>query len=265
MPTPEDPREKFRRLVDSEAETQAEPPANPADAEKNTPVVRHPAIDENGMPLPRRVEEIDMSATRVTPSAFAHAPTLRRPAARPSISKPSRRPFNWPKAGGCLLRGLIVFVFIIVTVGLVMVAAGIYEYYSIAAGLPSVSDLQQRASQFETTRILDRNGDVLYEIVDPQAGRRTYVPLNEISPTLVAATIATEDKDYYTHGGFDPLAIVRAFYQNLKSGETVSGASTITQQLARALLLTPEERSQQTYLRKVREAILATEIERRYN
>ena len=146
-----------------------------------------------------------------------------------------------------------------------MAAAGIYEYYSIAAGLPSVSDLQQRASQFETTRILDRNGDVLYEILDPQAGRRTYVPLNEISPTLVAATIATEDKDFYSHGGFDPLAIVRAFWQNLKSGETVSGASTITQQLARALLLTPEERSQQTYLRKVREAILATEIERRYS
>ena len=91
------------------------------------------------------------------------------------------------------------------------------------------------------------------------------MPLNEISPTLVAATIATEDKDFYSHGGFDPLAIVRAFWQNLKSGETVSGASTITQQLARTLLLTPEQRTQQTYLRKVREAILATEIERRYS
>ena len=267
MPTPEDPREKFRRLVDSEADTQAEPPVEQAAAEKNTPVVRHPAIDENGMPLPRRVEEIDMGATRVMSSAFAHTPTggVRKPATRQGISKPSRRPFNWPKAGGCFLRGLIVLVFIVVALGLVMVAAGIYEYYSIAAGLPSVSDLQQRASQFETTRILDRNGDVLYEILDPQAGRRTYVPLNEISPTLVAATIATEDKDFYTHGGFDPLAIVRAFWQNLNSGETVSGASTITQQLARALLLTPEERSQQTYLRKVREAILATEIERRYS
>ena len=267
MPTPEDPLEKFRRLVDSEADTQAEPPAEQTGAEKNTPVVRHPAIDANGMPLPRRVEEIDMSATRVTPSAFAHAPTgtVRRPVTRPDIVKPGRRPFNWLKTGGCLLRGLIVLIFILVALGLIMAAAGIYEYYSIAAGLPSVSDLQQRASQFETTRILDRNGDILYEILDPQAGRRTYVPLNEISPTLVAATIATEDKDFYTHGGFDPLAIVRAFWQNLKRGETVSGASTITQQLARALLLTPEERSQQTYLRKVREAILATEIERRFS
>jgi len=267
MPKPEDPREKFRRLVDSEADTQGEPPAEQTGAEKNTPVVRHPAIDADGMPLPRRVEEIDMGATRVTPSAFAHAPTgtVRRPVTRPGIAKPGWRPFNWLKTGGCFLRGLIVVVFILVALGLAMAAAGIYEYYSIAAGLPSVSDLQQRASQFETTRILDRNGDVLYEILDPQAGRRTYVPLNEISPTLVAATIATEDKDFYTHGGFDPLAILRAFWQNLKRGETVSGASTITQQLARALLLTPEERSQQTYLRKVREAILATEIERRFS
>ena len=267
MPNPEDPRKKFRRLVDSEADTQAEPPDKQAGSEKNTPVVHHPAIDENGMPLPRRVDEIDMGATRVTPSAFTHAPTRRtlKPATRPVAAKPTRQPFRWPKARSCLLRSLIVFVFIIVAVGLVMVAAGIYEYYSIAATLPSVSDLQQRALQFETTRILDRNGDLLYEILDPQAGRRTYVPLNEISPTMLAATIATEDKDYYSHGGFDPLAIVRAFWQNFRSGETVSGASTITQQLARALLLTPEERNQQTYLRKVHEAILATEIENRYS
>ncbi|HVM72481.1 MAG TPA: PBP1A family penicillin-binding protein [Anaerolineales bacterium] len=266
MSTPEDPREKFKRLVESEAETQAEPPAGQEAAEKVTPVIHHPAIDENGMPLPRRVEEIDMGATRVTPSAYTHIPTgsMRPPTKRQEGSEHSRRKFDWPKAGGCLLRGLIVLVFILVAVGLVMAAIGIYEYYTIAASLPSVSDLQQRTSQFETTRILDRNGDVLYEILDPQAGRRTYVPLDQISPELVAATIATEDKDYYSHGGFDPFAIVRAFWQNLRSGETVSGASTITQQLARALLLTPAERSQQTYMRKVREAILATEIERRY-
>jgi penicillin-binding protein 1C len=176
-----------------------------------------------------------------------------------------RQSFNWPKAGGCLLRGLIIGIFTIVALGLVLAAVGIYEYYSIAATLPSVNDLQQRASQFETTHILDRNGDVLYEINDPNAGRRTYIPLNEISPYLVAATLSTEDKDFYTHGGFDPLAIVRAYWENITSGETVSGASTITQQLARALLFTPEERGQRTYLRKVREAILSAEIERRYS
>ena len=264
---PEDPRDKFRRLMDSEADTQGEAPVEEPAGESATPAVHHPAIDENGMPLPRRVEEIDMGATRVTPSAFEYTPRAinRRPTSRRRILPSHRRPFNWSKAGGCLLRGLIVSLFIIIALGLILAAAGIYEYFSIASGLPSVSDLQQRASQFETTRILDRNGDVLYEILDPQAGRRTYIPLNKISPNLVAATISTEDKDFYSHGGFDPLAIVRAFWQNLTSGETVSGASTITQQLARAVLFSPEERGQRTYLRKVREAILAAEIERRYS
>jgi 1A family penicillin-binding protein len=124
--------------------------------------------------------------------------------------------------------------------------------------------LQARGSQFETTRILDRKGDLLYEIVDPNAGRRTYVTIDKISPALIAATIATEDKDYYNHPGYDLFAIVRAIWQNYTSGETVSGASTITQQLARTILLTPQESAQRTYLRKAREIILAAEITRRY-
>ena len=268
MPNPEEPRDKFHRLLDSEAETQAEPPAEEFTPGGGTRPLRHPAVDENGMPLPRRVEEIDMGATRVDQAAYEHTPgpTVRRPTTTRRVPPARRRQsFNWPKAGGCLLRGLIIGIFTIVALGLVLAAVGIYEYYSIAATLPSVNDLQQRASQFETTHILDRNGDVLYEINDPNTGRRTYIPLNEISPYLVAATLSTEDKDFYTHGGFDPLAIVRAYWENITSGETVSGASTITQQLARALLFTPEERGQRTYLRKVREAILSAEIERRYS
>ena len=155
--------------------------------------------------------------------------------------------------------------FILVIVGLCIGSLVLYEYYSIASSLPSVSDLQQRSSQFETTRILDRNGDLLYEILDPNAGRRTYVTLDKISPALVAATIATEDKDYYNHPGYDVFAIIRAIWQNYTTGETVSGASTITQQLARSILLTPAESSQRTYLRKAREIILAAEITRRYS
>ena len=165
MPEPEDPREKFRRLVDSEADTQTDSPAEQAPEGSTTPVVRHPAIDKNGMPLPRRVEEIDMGATRVTPTAFEHA--AKKPSIHRGGKRPGRRPFSLPKTMGCLLRGLIAVVFLLVALGLVMAAAAIYEYYSIASALPSVSDLQARASQFETTRILDRNGDVLYEILDP--------------------------------------------------------------------------------------------------
>jgi len=150
--------------------------------------------------------------------------------------------------------------------GLFVAAAsfGVYQYYAVARTLPSVEDLQSRAAQFETTHILDREGNLLYEILDPQAGRRTHVPLSEISPYLVAAVIATEDSQFYTHPGFDPLALARAISQNLEAGEIASGASTITQQVARNLLLSPEERSQQTALRKIREIMLAAEITRRY-
>ncbi len=140
-----------------------------------------------------------------------------------------------------------------------------YQYYRIASQLPNIGDLRERAAQFETTRIFDRSGQVLYEILDPNAGRRTYVTLDKISPYLVAAIIATEDKGFYSHPGFDLIAIGRAFWQNYSSGSTVSGASTLTQQLARSLLFSPEERTELSYSRKVREAILAAEITRRYS
>ena len=121
----------------------------------------------------------------------------------------------------------------------------IYEYYTISRKLPPIDNLRERTSTFETTYIRDRNGNLLYEVLDPSAGRRTYVTLDKISPYLLASVIATEDKNYYTHGGFDPMAILRAFWQNISSGETVSGASTVTQQLVRILFLNADERNQQ--------------------
>ncbi|MFQ5615880.1 MAG: transglycosylase domain-containing protein, partial [Anaerolineales bacterium] len=242
-----------------------------------TPQKHLPALDERGMPLPRRVDEIDVGATRVSPSAYVSrsasqppAQALQAPLAPPSMpvvppAPPQARAGRGRRTAGCLLRLAIAALFL---AALVILAGGsfvLYQYYQIAATLPSVDDLRNRASQFETTRILDRNGNLLYEIIDPTAGRRTYVSLKRMSPFLIAATLATEDKNYYSHPGFDPWAILRAFWQNYQSeGETVSGASTITQQLARILLFDPDERYQRTYMRKVREALLAEEITRRY-
>ncbi|HEX9013141.1 MAG TPA: transglycosylase domain-containing protein, partial [Anaerolineaceae bacterium] len=258
----------------SAAQTQAAPaqpgsPLSPPTTPRRS--ISYPAIDSRGMPLPRRVEQIDPSATQVAPAAYrasATAPALPRKEVKRSLrdTQPIKiQPSYWRRTMGCLLRILVVMLFILV---LGLVAAGsfaVYQYYRIAATLPSIADLQQHASQFETTTILDRNGNKLYEILDPNAGRRTYVPLDKISPYLIAATIATEDHDFYTHPGFDPLAIARALIQNYTSGETVSGASTITQQLARALLLTAEERNQRSLERKAREIVLAAEITRRYS
>jgi len=174
-------------------------------------------------------------------------------------SRPKGKPWS------CLGRSLVAFLFGLTALGIIGLSFFIIQYFVIASNLPSVSDLRLYASQFETTRIYDRNGSLIYEILDPNAGRRTYTNLDDISPYLIAATIATEDKDFYTNPGFDPWGILRAFWQNYTSGEVVSGASTITQQLARSLLLSPEERSQVTTQRKAREIVLAAEITRQYS
>ena len=227
-------------------------------------------------PMPQHVDQIDLSATRVSPAAYFPETQPGKMDAGSAAGKP---PFNLRKNdtapgknrkrkggfSGCLVRTIIILLFALV-LGLVIAGALlVYQYFTIASTLPSVSDLQAKASQFETTRFYDRNGQVIYEMLDPNAGRRTYVNLDKISPDVVAATIATEDKDFYQHPGFDVLAIARALVQNYTSGTIVSGASTITQQLARALLLSPTEQSQQTIIRKAREIILAAEIERRYS
>jgi penicillin-binding protein 1C len=169
------------------------------------------------------------------------------------------------RVGSCLVRLILAGVFLLTASVFVAASAAIYMYYQVAAGLPPVEDLRSKAAQFETTRIYDRAGNLLYEILDPTAGRRTYTPLADISPFMVAATLAAEDKNFFSHPGFDPWAVLRAFVQNAQSGETVSGASTLTQQLARTLLMDPQERTDRSYLRKVREALLAIEITRRYS
>lgn len=167
-------------------------------------------------------------------------------------------------ASGCFFKTVLGFLLLGILSLIGITSFAIYQYYSIAASLPTVGNLRQKASSFETTRIMDRNGGLLYEINDPNAGRRTYVSLDKISPYLIAATIATEDKEFYNHPGYDPVAIIRALLQNYLTGETVSGASTITQQLARTLLLSSEERNEKTVQRKAREIVLAAEITRKY-
>ena len=235
----------------------------------HTPPGAPPPTDESGMPLPRRVAETDPEATQVTGAAYSPTALSRR--AKPGSPAGGGLGAWFKRLGerfggmGCLPRLLIFGSFAVILLFVAGVAFALYEYAAIASTLPSVDDLRAHASQFETTRILDAEGNLLYEILDPTAGRRTYVRLQDISPYMIAATLATEDKDFYSHPGFNILAIFRAFTQNYSSGEVVSGASTITQQLARALLFSPEEAGEQSYLRKVREAILASEITRRYS
>ncbi len=107
----------------------------------------------------------------------------------------------------------------------------------------------------QTTKIYDRNKTLLYQMYANQ--NRTLVPLISIPKTLINATIAIEDKDFYRNPGFDIGAIVRAAVGNLQ-GKPLQGGSTITQQLIKSTLLTPE----QSIERKIKEIILAFWSER---
>ena len=122
--------------------------------------------------------------------------------------------------------------------------------------LPSPKQLSFQQAPL-TTKIFDRNSTLLYQIYATQ--NRTLVPLSSIPKYLQEATIAIEDKNFYKNAGFDIAAIVRAAIADL-SGKPLQGASTITQQLIKSTLLTPER----TIRRKVKEIILAYWADRIY-
>ncbi|MBV9578721.1 MAG: PBP1A family penicillin-binding protein, partial [Chloroflexi bacterium] len=158
------------------------------------------------------------------------------------------------------MRLLLTLLAIVVFLGALGFASvmGLYAYY--ARDLPDPGTLANR-QMFQTARILDRNGKLLQEINDPEGGRRTLIPLEDIPKVAQQATVAAEDASFYDNPGFDIRAVIRATYQWIRSGTPQSGASTITQQLVKNTLLGPE----QTAERKIKEAFLAMELTRRYS
>ena len=112
----------------------------------------------------------------------------------------------------------------------------------------------------QSTKIYDRTGEiVLYDIYGEE--KRTYVSLNEMPEHLKQAVIATEDANFYNHFGIDIPGIIRSILADLKIGRPVYGGSTIPQQLIRSSFLSLEKTAQ----RKIREVILALELDRRYS
>lgn len=109
-----------------------------------------------------------------------------------------------------------------------------------------------------STKILDRNGELLYDVFADQ--RRTPVTLDQVPLTLRQATIAIEDKNFYSHQGFDPLGWVRAMFNTVFKFRRLAGGSTLTQQLVKNTLLT----SQRAVSRKIKEFVLSVQIEKKY-
>ncbi len=139
---------------------------------------------------------------------------------------------------------------------IILSIVGFIGFQVLALTLPSPENIV-RHDGF-STKIVDRNGKLLYDIFVDQ--RRTQVSLSDIPDYLKKATISVEDKNFYTHQGFDPLGYARALYDAVIK-QRITGASTLTQQLVKNVLLT----SDRTPTRKIKEFVLTLEIERKYS
>ena len=145
----------------------------------------------------------------------------------------------------CCLAGLVI-----------LGAIGVYVYFaSTLPALPSFSRFRQDSAESTLVRAWD--GTPLAEFATE---RREILPFEAFPKRLLQAFVAIEDRRFYQHSGVDYRGMLRAALANLRAGRVVQGGSTITQQVARALLRT----SQQTMQRKIREAILARRLETRY-
>jgi penicillin-binding protein 1A len=130
-------------------------------------------------------------------------------------------------------------------------AAGVYFYFSY--DLPRIASLEDYRPPL-ASRVYSLQGELIGEFF---IERRYFVTLREISPLLVKAIIAAEDDQFFKHRGIDLWSILRAALKNLSSFEIRQGGSTITQQIVKSMLLTPER----SFSRKIKEAILARRIE----
>ncbi len=169
------------------------------------------------------------------------------------------------RGSGYLGRRLGIAAIIVGIVLLVLsssMSGAAYAYYQTQ--LPLLNKIADH-NLAQTTRIYDRNGAMLAEIYDQRNGhgRRTYVDYKDISPLLVNATVAAEDRTFWTNNGVDPQGILRAAYENSQSNSVVGGGSTITQQLIKYQLFLGTLNSRNIQV-KGQEAVLAYGLTQQY-
>src|SRR5579864_8154633 len=180
------------------------------------------------------------------------------PRARPRARRPNhkrRQSHHW------LMRLSLLVMIVISSMTLVGTGAtvGIVDYF--AGDLPSI-DAIQAANLTQTTRIYDRNGNLIEALYHQN---RTVVPLSQISLTLQRATIDTEDRTFYQNSGVDYRRLAIAIVYDLTHHSSALGASTITEQVVKNDVLSTSEAQSRTISLKFRELLLAEEMERRYS
>jgi len=140
--------------------------------------------------------------------------------------------------------------------GLMALIAAVGGYQYISQDLPKINSLMDYRPPIITT-VYAEDGRKIGEFFKE---RRIVIPLGEVPPLLVRAFIAAEDSRFFQHQGIDPFSILRAALKNLEAGTIKQGGSTITQQVTRSFLLTPER----SYIRKIKEVILSYRIEKAF-
>lgn len=158
------------------------------------------------------------------------------------LGRHGKRTSLWAKISLALLS-------LLVTISLL---AGFY-YISLLFQLPNIKHLADYTPPL-ATRILSADGTLIGTLFKE---KRILVPLSELPPHLIQAFIASEDARYFKHRGLDFLGITRALWKNIWAGEIVQGGSTITQQVTKSLLLSPER----SLSRKIKEAVLAYRLD----
>ena len=175
---------------------------------------------------------------------------------RPSVPGQRRRwrfvP-SWPSWR--VVRWILLPPLLLAVLAVAGVAVAAYVYWP--TDLPPAKALEEYTPSVGS-RVYADDDEFLTEF---QAEKRIFVPFQQIPPALRNAIIAVEDARFYSHFGVDVRGILRAAYANFRHGRVVEGGSTITQQLAKVLFLTPDR----SFSRKVKEALLAFELEKRYS
>lgn len=146
------------------------------------------------------------------------------------------------------ILGTVLFLGLAGTLTLVIIIS------RFSAKLPEIIQVKDY-EPLKVTEVFDRNGEKIGEFLRE---RRTVIDINSLPPYVVQAFISAEDADFYKHSGVNPQAIFRAMIANIKAGRTVQGGSTITQQVAKQILLT----SERSLDRKIKEAILSRRMEK---
>ena len=177
------------------------------------------------------------------------APPSAGPPRRPHFRLPPRRPHRSLGRRQQIVQALIALCAVVITVlsGLVVYAG---------ATMPNVDNIGHVVG---TVRILDRNGKLIAS-VSPTGQARTTITIDQVSPTMRAAVIAAEDRNFYSEGATNPGRVAHALFIDALAGRPEQGASTITEQLARNAFL-PQDKS---FMRKLREALLADQLDKRY-